>query len=77
MESVKVNEGFHDLLGWSYVSVTSLMIWPLYEVLMERIIRLIRDVTGLMIVKAAMLVSSKVWIQYSLSCILIGMFSQK
>ena len=45
-----VNERFHDLLGWSYVSFTSPMVWPLYEVLMERIIRLInRDVTGLMI----------------------------
>lgn len=45
-----VNERFYDLLGWSYVSVTSLMIWPLYEVLMERIIRLIySDVTGLII----------------------------
>jgi len=45
-----MNERFHDLLGWSYVSVTSLMIWLLYEVLMERIIRLInRDVTGLIV----------------------------
>ena len=45
-----VSERCHDSLGWSYVSVTSLMIWPLYEVLMERIIRLItRDVTGLII----------------------------
>lgn len=44
------NERFHDLLVWSYVSVTSLMIWPLYEVLMESIIKLInRDVTGRMI----------------------------
>jgi len=45
-----VNERFHDLLGWSHDSVTSLMIWPLYEVLMERTVRLInRDVTGLII----------------------------
>jgi tyrosine-protein phosphatase YwqE len=36
-----VNERFHDLLGWNYVSVTSLMIWTLYEVLMEKIFRLI------------------------------------
>jgi hypothetical protein len=75
-----VNERFHDLLGWSHDSVTSLMIWPLYEVLMERTVRLInRDVTGLIICSGcSMLVSlCCFWILYSLPCILIGMCSQK